>query len=64
MNISPIIWLLVMIGIAGVVFWYLQHVAIPQPFQWVVYLVFAVLAIWMLVQIPGLFDIGPLFPRR
>lgn len=64
MPIDLIIWLMVMVAIAGVVFWFLQSVPIPEPFRWVVYLIFAIVAILLLAQIPGLFGYGPLFIRR
>jgi uncharacterized RDD family membrane protein YckC len=54
MPVDLLIWLLVVVAIAGVVFWFIGKVPVPEPFRWIVYLVFAIIAIYLLLQLPGL----------
>lgn len=58
MPIELLIYLMVLVAIAGVVFWYISKVPIPEPFSWVVYLVFALVAIYLLLQVPVLLHSG------
>lgn len=52
--VELLIWLMVLVAIAGIAFWFISKVPIPEPFNWVVYLLFAIIAIVLLLQLPGL----------
>lgn len=55
---SLLIWLLVVVCIAGIVYWVLNQIPLPPPFRIVIYVVFAIIAIYFLLQLPGLLGDG------
>lgn len=49
--LSLLIWLIVFICAAGIVYWFLQHVPIPAPFNYILYAVIAIIALLFLASL-------------
>lgn len=58
LTVHFLIWLLCLIAIAGIVWWALQQIPLPQPIRIIIVVVFAIIAIIILMDLanggPGL----------
>ena len=51
LTVHFLIWLLCLIAIAGVVWWALQQIPLPQPIRIIIVVVFAIIAIIILLDL-------------
>lgn len=45
--------IVIVICVFAIVFWFLRKVAVPEPFNYVLYAVMALVAIWLLFYLVG-----------
>jgi predicted membrane channel-forming protein YqfA (hemolysin III family) len=60
MDLHMILVLIFLIAVAAIVFWFLARVPIPEPFNYIVYAVIAIVAIIVLGNLLGVWGGGGL----
>lgn len=56
--VSLLLTVLILCLVLGIAWWAVQHVPLPEPFRWIVVVVFAIIAIILLLSVFPLGNLG------